>query len=89
MADNVDKDFIQTIAARTEGFSGRELFKMVVAWHDAAFANPDPVLTQDLMNELMQKFKYQHEQKQHWSKDEAKILEKLYQPIEKISDPAA
>lgn len=29
---------------------------MVIAWHDAAFTLPDPVLTPDLMERVLQKF---------------------------------
>ena len=38
--EGVSKETIDEIAKQTEGFSGRELTKMVVAWHDAAFAQP-------------------------------------------------
>ena len=41
--EGVDKDIIEKIAAETEGFSGREITKMVIAWHDAAFTLPDAV----------------------------------------------
>jgi hypothetical protein len=46
---DVSEDFIEQIAKDSEGFSGRELFKMVVAWHDAAFIRPDPILTTEIM----------------------------------------
>lgn len=35
--EGVTPDFIYEIAAKTDGFSGRELTKMCVGWHDAAF----------------------------------------------------
>ena len=74
---DVSQEFILNVAERTEGFSGREIFKMVVAWHDAAFSLPDPVLTPELMELILSKFKKQHEQKKLWSKEETKILEKM------------
>lgn len=52
----VSKEVIADIAAKTEGFSGRELTKMVIAWHDAAFTLPDPVLTPELMEKVLHKF---------------------------------
>jgi hypothetical protein len=52
----VDKEVIESIANKTEGFSGRELTKMVIAWHDAAFTLPDPVLTPELMEKVLTKF---------------------------------
>lgn len=36
--DDFTAELIDEIAKLTEGFSGRELTKMVVAWHDSAFA---------------------------------------------------
>lgn len=74
--EGVSNEFISELADRTEGFSGREIFKMVVGWHDAAFSKPDPVLTPELMEEILQKFMKQHEQKSKWTKSEAKLLEK-------------
>ena len=58
--DGVTKEVISQIAADTKGFSGREITKMVIAWHDAAFAAPDPVLKPDLMFKVLEKFKLQH-----------------------------
>lgn len=47
--EGVTKEIIERIAQETKGFSGREITKMVIAWHDAAFTLPDPVLTPELM----------------------------------------
>lgn len=54
--EGVTKDVIEEIAADTEGFSGREIMKMVVAWHDAAFTTPDAVLSPNLMKKILHKF---------------------------------
>jgi hypothetical protein len=57
------------MAEESEGFSGRELLKMVVAWHDAAFALPIPVLTPEIMTSILLKFKHQHTlKKSTWTK---------------------
>lgn len=40
----------------TDGFSGREITKMVIAWHDAAFAMPDAVLTPEIIFSVLEKF---------------------------------
>ena len=55
--EGVTKEVIETIAAETEGFSGREITKMVIAWHDAAFTLPDAVLSPELMTKVLAKFK--------------------------------
>lgn len=55
--EDIDKDLIDRIAEQTEGFSGREIMKMVVAWHDAAFTTPDLVLTPEIMERVLEKFR--------------------------------
>ena len=51
--------------------------KMVVAWHDAAFTLPEPILTPDIMRKVLGKFHLQHKLKKTWTKDESLILSKL------------
>lgn len=75
--EGVTSEYIEEIAKRIDGFSGREIFKMVVGWHDAAFSKPDPVLTPEFMEEILIRFKEQHSQKEKWTKSEGKILEKM------------
>jgi ATPase family AAA domain-containing protein 3A/B len=75
--EGVTTEIIQEIAEASEGFSGRELTKMVVAWHDAAFTLAEPVLTPDLMRKVLKKFQLQHALKQTWSKEEAAMMEKM------------
>ena len=75
--EGVSDEFVEQIAKDTENFSGRELFKMVVAWHDAAFMKPDPILTPEIMHKIHEKFKAQNKLKKNWTKDEEKMYEKL------------
>lgn len=75
--EGVTTEVVQEIADKSEGFSGRELTKMVVAWHDAAFTLPEPILTPELMRKILKKFHLQHELKRNWSKEEAMMMEKM------------
>ena len=75
--EGVTKEVIEKIAEQSKGFSGREITKMVIAWHDAAFTLPDAVLTPDLMEKVLGKFHLQHKLKETWTMDEGKLLEKL------------
>jgi hypothetical protein len=77
--EGVSHEIIERIAEETEGFSGREIMKMVVAWHDAAFTLPDAVLTPEVMNNVLHKFHLQHKLKATWTKEEAMIFEKMLQ----------
>ena len=68
---------VERIARETVGFSGRAITKMVVAWHDAAFTLPDPVLTPEIMDRILEKFKLQQKLKDTWSRDEANLYGKM------------
>ena len=50
---------------------------MVVAWHDAAFTLPEPILSPEIMNKILKKFHLQHKLKKTWTKDEGFVLSKL------------
>lgn len=75
--ESVDMDLIARFAKETEGFSGREIMKMVVAWHDAAFTTPELVLTPQIMEQVLEKFKLQHQLKSTWTREEALIYGKM------------
>ena len=75
--EGVTTEVIQEVANQTEGFSGREITKMVISWHDAAFTLPEPILTPELMFKVLKKFKLQHELKQTWSKEDVALMEKM------------
>ena len=55
--EGISHDVVERVARETAGFSGRAITKMVVAWHDAAFTLPDPVLTPEIMDRILEKFK--------------------------------
>lgn len=76
--EGVTHEIIEQIAEDTEGFSGREIMKMVVAWHDAAFTLPDAILTPEVISAVLHKFKLQHKLKATWTKDEAMLFEKMF-----------
>lgn len=75
--EGVTTEVVQEIAEKSEGFSGREITKMVIAWHDAAFTLPEPILTPELMMKVLKKFHLQHELKKTWSKEESAMMEKM------------
>jgi hypothetical protein len=75
--EGVTTEVIQEVANQTERFSGREITKMVISWHDAAFTLPEPILTPELMFKVLKKFKLQHELKQTWSKEDVALMEKM------------
>lgn len=75
--EDVDQECVERIAQETEGFSGREIMKMVVAWYDAAFNTAEMVLTPQIMDKVVEKFKLQHKLKTTWTRQEALLYGKL------------
>jgi ATPase family AAA domain-containing protein 3A/B len=63
----IDTTYIEDIAQRTEGFSGRELNKLVVSWHDATFAKDDPVLDKKIIEEVLIRHIEQNNTKFKWN----------------------
>ena len=50
---------------------------MVVAWHDAAFALPEPILTPVVMQKVLNKFHLQHKLKKTFTQDDLSMISKL------------
>ena len=63
----VDDEFIEKIARKIEGFSGREIYKLVIAWHDAAFNKENAILTPELMESVLENHVQQHKQREEWN----------------------
>jgi len=68
---NIQPEYIEEIAKKTEGFSGREITKLVVSWHDAAFAKEDPVLDKETMDQVLELHLKQNKTKNKWNVDQA------------------
>jgi ATPase family AAA domain-containing protein 3A/B len=66
----VDDELIQSISKRLEGFSGREIYKLVIAWHDAAFNKENAILTPELMESVLENHIMQHHQRENWNKSD-------------------
>ena len=66
----IDSNYIDDIARRTEGFSGRELNKLVVSWHDAAFAKDDPILDKATIESVLERHLEQNRVKRNWNADQ-------------------
>ena len=66
--EGIDHEVIERISRETEGFSGREIMKMVVAWHDAAFTTAELALTPEILDRVLEKFKLQHKLKSTWTR---------------------
>lgn len=74
--EGITRELIKDIAGQTIGFSGREIMKMVVAWHDAAFTMPEAVLNPEIMDKVLERFHLQHKLKATWTAEESMFMSK-------------
>eukprot|EP00605_Chrysophyceae_sp_TOSAG23-4_P000120 GSChrysophyteH1.ASY1.ANO1.131.1 assembled CDS len=61
---------IKEMAIATEGFSGREISKLAIAWQAAAFGTADATLNTDMLREVLQQQLRSKEQKKKWLSQE-------------------
>lgn len=64
--ENVSEEDILTIAQRTEGFSGREISKLAIAWQAAAYGQENASMDGTLLNEVLEFQLDSKRQKQGW-----------------------
>jgi hypothetical protein len=52
LAEDVDQALVRSVVSKLEGFSGREIHKLAVAWQAAAFGRSDATLDEALLLEV-------------------------------------
>ena len=68
---DIDENSLTYLAKETEGFSGREISKLAIAWQAAAFGTEDATLSGERMKEVLGEFLESKRQKLKWlSKEE-------------------
>lgn len=68
---DIDEASLANVAQRTEGFSGREISKLAIAWQAAAYGTDDAHLNGDMLVEVLEEQLSSKRQKQSWlSKEE-------------------
>ncbi|KAI9922017.1 hypothetical protein PsorP6_000050 [Peronosclerospora sorghi] len=65
--DIEDSDF-EELATRIEGFSGRELSKLVIAFQAAAYGSPTSVFNNEMMKQVLEHHLTAHLQKEAWKR---------------------
>ena len=50
--DGLTEDKIREIAEKSEGFSGRSISKLAIAWQAIAYAQVVPILTEELVDQV-------------------------------------
>ena len=69
--ENIESEDVQNIAAATDGFSGREISKLAIAWQAAAYGTADAKLTKQMLHDVLLQQRISKNQKKSWlSKEE-------------------
>ncbi len=63
---DIGEEELNEVARDTEGFSGREISKLAIAWQAAAYGTEGCVLNAELTREVLGHFKLQRHQKEIW-----------------------
>ena len=66
VVEGLTEEKIQELAERAEGFSGREISKLAIAWQAIAYAQVVPTLTEELVDQVFLEHLKQHKQKGQW-----------------------
>jgi ATPase family AAA domain-containing protein 3A/B len=63
---DVDEEILRTVAMKTEGFSGREISKLAIAWQAAAYGTTNATLSAELLLQILQENIETKQKKQLW-----------------------
>lgn len=65
--EGVNEALLREVAERIEGFSGREITKLAIAWQAAAYGSPDARLTPELLHLVLDAHIDQKKRKELWN----------------------
>lgn len=67
IVDGVDEALLRSFAVATDGFSGREISKLAIAWQAAAYGTPNATIDKDLLSDVLRDSLNSKQQKRSWS----------------------
>lgn len=75
VVEGVEEDILNEFAQQTEGYSGREISKLAIAWQAAAYGTVDAKINVELLREVLKDTQNSKRQKLSWiSPEDAKRL---------------
>jgi ATPase family AAA domain-containing protein 3A/B len=77
-SDALSEEYVKEISRRTENFSGRELTKLVVSWHDAAFSKDKPILDKQTIEEVLNRHIEQNLTKRKWNLEQKENFKTIH-----------
>ena len=66
----VDENLLRAFATATEGYSGREISKLAIAWQAAAYGTETAAIDEELLQQVLQEMHISKQQKLRWVSDE-------------------
>jgi len=79
---DIDESVIEGVVGRTDGFSGREISKLAIAWQAAAYGTVNATLDRALLEEVLEVQLAQKKMKKEWTQVE-------HETYQNITDTAA
>lgn len=67
IVDGVDEALLRSFAVATDGFSGREISKLAIAWQAAAYGTPNATIDKELLSEVLRDSLNSKQQKRSWA----------------------
>lgn len=64
--DDIDDQLFEEVATRIDGFSGRELSKLVIAFQASAYGSATSVFSRQMMEDVLEHHLTAHKQKEEW-----------------------
>jgi len=74
IVEGIDENVLRSVASSTEGFSGREISKLAIAWQAAAYGTEKATLTADMLQQVLEESKVAKRTKQQWIKSDSAAI---------------
>jgi ATPase family AAA domain-containing protein 3A/B len=65
----ITQETITSVAVATDGYSGREISKLAIAWQAAAYGTDSAVLNAEMFLQVLEESKESKRQKKRWLSD--------------------
>jgi len=89
--DNVDMseltdDYLTEVSKRIEGFSGREIGKLVVSWHDEMYAKDSTKLDKEIVERVLERHIQQVKTMQEWNEKQKEFFKIIHKADDSFSN---
>lgn len=79
-------ELVKSLAGKTEGFTGREISKLIISMQASTLSSEDGVLTPKIVDSCLQSALFSHSQKRTWLSNYEKLTFENLPNVDKIID---